>query len=165
MNTKRELAQSLGGYLKKNDISYKEVSRRSDVTPTNVSKFIHKQTNVSFDYFLKMLDALNLKVVIEDKDADWGLDMRLRMLPRKLYVAERIEVRGIIAKGGFSPRVDLFESPEVALKFFPPPMDVYEIHPTLIRKKFDVADHPFGTMYSYDGWIDPQLIRNRVTYR
>lgn len=115
---------------------------------------------------IKILDALNFQVSVEDKGINWGLDTRLRRMPKTLYVGERIESRAIKRQDGFHARVDLYETPEVALKFITQPCDVYEIHPhDLIRKHFDVIDHPYGTIYSYNDWISPDFIENRVTYR
>lgn len=121
---------------------------------------------IGFIYVLRMLDALGYTLVIEDKEANWGLDMRLRRMPKKLFVAERIESREHIRDDGFHARVDMFESPEAALKHYPKPRDIYEIYPhRLIRKHFDVNEHPFGTMYSYNNWVSPEYIQNRVTHR
>lgn len=123
--------------------------------------------SVSLLHFTKVLDALDLQLVIEDKDAEWGEDMaRLRMMPKKLYVGERIEAREVVQTEGFYPRVDLFEHPEQVLKFLPGNCDIYEIRlGKLNRKKFDVIEHPFGAMYSYNDWISPEAIVNRVTHR
>jgi hypothetical protein len=125
-----------------------------------------RASTTGIKYIIQILDVLGLQLTVEDKDADWGLDMRLRRMPKKLFTAQRIESREIIRKEGFYARVDLFEKPEDCLKFVPTPCDIYEIWPhRLIRKHFDVIDHPFGTMYSYNDWISPDYIEDRVTHR
>jgi hypothetical protein len=121
---------------------------------------------VGIKYLIEMLDVLDMQIVIEDKKANWGLDMRLRRMPKKLYLAERIESRERVISDGLYARVDMFETPEAVLQFYPKPCDVYEIHPQrLIRKHFDVTEHPFGTMYSYNDWVAPEYIKNRATHR
>lgn len=137
-----------------------------DIADKGHGKTAQRQT-VGLKAITKFLDALDLKIVIEDKDANWGEDMaRLRMMPKKLYVGERIEAREIIKKEGFYPRVDLFSTPEEVMKFLPGNCDIYEIRlGRLIRKKFDVIAHPFGTMYSYNEWIPPEAIVNWTTHR
>lgn len=124
-------------------------------------------SSVMFSNLVKLLDALGFEVIIEDKNANWGLDMRLRRLPKKLFTGQRIEMREHIRTKGLDARVDLFDSPEAVLKFVPKPCDVYEVLPgALIRKHIDMNDdHPFGTMYSYNEHISPDHIENRVTYR
>lgn len=126
-----------------------------------------KNYTVGMLYIIKMLDALNLQLVVEDKDTNWGPDMgRLRMMPKKLFTGQRIEARDMIKKEGLYSRVDLFETPEEVLKFVPTPCDIYEINPSkLYRKKFDVVEHPFGMMYSYNEHIMPDFIKNMVTHR
>lgn len=122
---------------------------------------------VGIMYIIRMLDALGLQLTVEDKDINWGPDMdRLRMMPKRLYVGERIESRELVREEGLHSRVDLFDNPESVLKFIPAPCDIYEISAgSLIRKKFDVIEHPFGTMYSYNAYIKPELISYRVTHR
>jgi hypothetical protein len=116
---------------------------------------------------IKLLNVLDLQLVVEDKDAEWGENMeRLRMMPKKLFLGERIESRELVRSAGFYPRVDLFDSLESVLKFMPKPLDVYEIRlGRLIRRKFDVIHHPFGTMYSYNEHIAPGSVVNRTTHR
>lgn len=125
-----------------------------------------KRGTVMLSTLIKLLDGLGLELVIEDKQANWGLDMRLRRMPRKLYTGQRIEARELIRKEGLSERVDLFDSPEAVLKFITKPCDVYEVLPNnLLRKNMDMFEHEYATMYSYNGDVSPDAIENRVTYR
>lgn len=125
-----------------------------------------KGVSVMIKNLIQMLDVLDLTFAIEDKYANWGLDVRLRRMPKRLFLPERIESREVIRKEGFHGRVDLFETPEAALRFMPAPCDIYEIYPDeLIRKHFEVSDHPYGTMYAYSDWVAPEYIENRVTHR
>jgi hypothetical protein len=122
---------------------------------------------MGISYVMKLLDALDLQLVVEDKDANWGSDMeRLRIMPKQLFLAERLEARELVKYGGFYPRVDLFDNVETCLKFMPKPCEVYSIKTgKLIRKQFEVIHHPFGTMYSYHEHIPADAIIDRVTYR
>lgn len=164
---KTEIIQVMLQKMEKEGLSKRKLADKIGIFDSGVGRFLNYGNNQRFDGVLTMLDALDLKLVVEDKDAEWGEDMaRLRMMPKKLYVGERIESRELIRQEGFYPRVDLFDSLDAALKFVPKPLDVYEIRVgRLIRKKFDLNDHPFGTMYSYNEWIDPGAILNMVTYR
>lgn len=153
---------------KKSGIKVKDFNKESGTVAYGSMQqvLIGKGHTVGISNLIQMLDVLDLQFVIEDKDADWGLDMRLRRMPKKLFVVERIDNREMVRKEGFHARVDMFESPEAALKIYPKPCDVYEIWPhRLIRKQFDVVDHPFGPMYSYNGWVAPEYIENRATHR
>ena len=90
----------------------------------------------------------------------------MRKFPLRLFVAGRIETRGIIEREGFFPRVDCYESPEIALRFHTKPCDMYEIYTNrLVRKKMSIAEHPFGKLYSYHEHIPKDKIRFRITYR
>jgi transcriptional regulator with XRE-family HTH domain len=126
-----------------------------------------RRGTIGLSYIIKILDALDLQIAIEDKDIVWGTDMnRLRMMPKKLYHGERIESREYIRLEGFEGRVDMFESIDDVLKFVPKPCDIYEIRPgKLKRKSFDLVDHPFGTVYSYYDHIPSDRVVSMVTYK
>jgi hypothetical protein len=163
---KKEIAEALAVVFEQRGISRKEAGRVAGITDSNVIRFIKHHDGMSMSKLMELLDAHDMEFIIVDKDVNWGLDVRLRVMPKKLYVGERIESRSIVRQEGFHSRVDLFETPEAALNFYTKPCDVYEIFPhKLIRKQFDVIDHPLGTMYSYNDWISPDYIENRVTYR
>lgn len=113
------------------------------------------------------LDKLGYKLVIEDKEADWGPDMeQLRRMPKKLFHGERIEARDYVHENGFDSRVDLFESPDIVKKFIPTPCDIYELRvASLPRKHFEIMDHPFGKMYSFYSHIPAEKIISKTTHR
>jgi hypothetical protein len=164
---KIELLDELKEYAIREYGSIREISRVTEIHNGNLSRLFKHYHGMGIDELFSTLEKLNLKLVIEDQDAEWGENMaRLRMMPKKLYTAERIEAREIIQKQGFYPRVDLFDNVETALKFAVKPCDLYEIRlGRLIRKKFDVQDHPFGTMYSYHDIIPVEAIVNKATHR
>lgn len=143
----------------------------SDVSNVNLSNIYRLLTednpNPTFNVMKNLFDSINMDLIAEDKDIDWGMDMaRLRRMPKKLYHGERIEAREHIREDGLHPRVDFFDSIEAVLKFIPTPCDVYEIYPhRLPRRYFDVVDHPFGVMYSYNEHVPKEFIMNRITYR
>lgn len=149
-------------------IKREDLEEKAGVCLGNVMKVLSKNRGtIGLSYIIKMLDALDLKLTVEDKEVDWGTDMsRLRRMPKKLYHGERIESREYIRMEGFEGRVDLFESVEDVLKFVPKPCDIYEIRPgKLIRKSFDLVDHPYGTVYSYYDHIPSDRIVSMVTYK
>lgn len=164
-----EILQFLLDEKKKQNLSRDKIEELSGTVSIGSIPEVQKGKRISIglNNIIKLLDAFGYRLVIEDKDAYWGEDVeRLRIMPKKLYVGQRIETRELIKENGFDPRVDLFEKPEHVLKFMPDTCDIYEIRPSkLIRKKFDVLDHPFGTMYSYHEHIPPEFIVNRVTHR
>jgi hypothetical protein len=166
-SNKKEIVDVLHEEIKKRNWNMRQAGVFFDVNNTNLYTLMKEYKGVSFDRFIDILDKLDLKLVVEDKDAKWGEDMaRLRMMPKKLFTTERVENRELVKKHGFHPRVDLFASPEIALKFIGVDCDVYEISlGLLMRRKFDVVEHPFGTIYSYTEHIPAESIRNWTTHR
>lgn len=161
---RKEMGQVFKEVAERRYTFVKQMEKKTEVS--HINKFINHGNGLSFEKILELLDKLDLTFQIEDKDIDWGLDMRLRRMPKKLFHGERIEAREFVAQNGFYARVDLFESPEMVLKFIPKPCDVYEIYPgRLIRKYFDVVDHPYGLLYSFNEHIPAEYIVNKVTYR
>lgn len=160
--SKKEIAQSILDVIEKRGLRIKDAAIAAGISDSNVHRFLKHHDSLSLGRLILLLDSLDLKFVVEDKGANWGLDERLRCMPKFLYCAGRMETRTMIQKEGFYPRVDLFETTGEVLSFFPTPCDIYEIRADgLIRKNFDLFDHPFGTMYSYNEHIPPELINHR----
>lgn len=166
-SNKKEIADMLSAHFKNLHLTRLKVSEISGLTNSNVGRFLNRQEGVSFNTLFKLLDSFDLKLIVEDKEVDWGVDMtRLRMMPKVLFHGERIESRESIQEEGFLGRIDLFDNITTALKFIPKPCEIYEIRISgLTRIKFDVVDHPYGNIYSYFGHIPPAMIMKRTTYR
>jgi hypothetical protein len=163
-----EIMKFLHREYKNKGFSRKSWEEKAGVNAGNVTEVLRgRKGTMGLYHIMRLLDALDFRLVIEDKNIDWGTDMnKLRLLPKKLYHGERIEARETIKSEGFWGRVDLFETAEIALKFIPTPCDIYEIHPAeLKRKSFELVEHPYGDIYSYFSNIPTKFIKNRVTYR
>lgn len=161
---KKEMGQVIRNEIVRRKMTNNAAARLSGGSGTNVSKFVKDQEGMSIDAIIMFLDGMGLTLAIEDKVMNW--DSRLKILPRKLFTGARIEARVYIKENGLDARVDLFETPEAVLQFVPTPCDVYEIYPLeLLRNKFEVVDHPFGTLYSYNDNISPDYIESRTGHR
>lgn len=163
-----EILKLIVSERKRRRITREVLEKKAGANLGSVQNVLHRgKGTIGLSYLIKLLDALDLQITIEDKDIDWGTDMsRLRRMPKKLYHGERIESRDYLKLEGFEGRVDLFETVEDVLKFVPKPCDIYEINPaTLKRKSFDLVEHPFGAVYSYYGHVPSDRVISMVTYR
>lgn len=77
-----EIAETIASFIKNRQRSFKEISKISGISPTNLSKVLSRKTSLSLPYFVRIAAAAG-----NDEIYDWVFD-----IPIKKYLSQAVKM-------------------------------------------------------------------------